>query len=298
MLPKSQGPRTLSVGMPGISVVALMLVLGACSDPTAPFVQGALAPPQDPGARKDTGEAARLQTLAAAHKANPADAGAALAYSKALRTSGASTEALAVLETAAKGSPANRRLGLERGLIALELGDTARAETLLRAAHDPKAPDWRLHSALGAALATRGKQQEAQAQFSKALALAPNHPGILNNLALSYLLDGKGVEAERLLRTAAAAKANPEAGKVQQNLALVLGLGGKYAEARSVAETALPADKATANVTYLQKLADARTNAAPATSPPADTEGRRKAANVTGLPPPTYQLGAWPDGGK
>ena len=40
---------------------------------------------------------------------------------------------------------------------------------------------------------------------------------------------------------------------MQQNLALVLGLGGKYAESRSVARAALPADKATSNVAYLQK---------------------------------------------
>ena len=132
----------------------------------------------------------------------------------------------------------------------------------------------------------RGKQQDAQAQFAKALALAPNNPAILNNLALSYALDGKAGDAEKLLRTAAAAKANPDKGKVQQNLALVLGLGGKYAEARSVAETALPAEKATANVTYLQKLAEART-----TTTPADSDDRRKAASA-GLPPPTYQLGA------
>ena len=168
----------------------------------------------------------------------------------------------------------------------------AKAETLLRAAHDPKAPDWRLHSALGAALASSGRQQEAQAQFAKALALAPNHPSILNNQAIAYALDGKAGEAEKLLRKAASAKTSPDAGKMQQNLALVLGLGGKYAESRSVAESALPADKATSNVAYLQKLAEARTAAA--ANPPASNEARPKAASA-GLPPPTYQLGAWPE---
>ena len=120
----------------------------------------------------------------------------------------------------------DRRLQLERGLLALELGDAARAEKLLRQAHDPKAPDWRLHSALGAALASRGKQQEAQVQFAKALALAPDQPSVLNNLALSYALDGKAAEAEQLLR-----KAQRSAGRtpqMQENLALVLGLRGRY----------------------------------------------------------------------
>ena len=126
-----------------------------------------------------------------------------------------------MLDRAAAAKPADRRLQLERGLLALELGDAAKAEKLLRQAHDPKAPDWRLHSALGAALASRGKQQEAQVEFAKALALAPDQPSVLNNLALSYALDGKAAEAEQLLR-----KAQRSAGKapqVQENLALVLG---------------------------------------------------------------------------
>jgi Flp pilus assembly protein TadD len=150
-----------------------------------------------------------------------------------------------------------------------------------------------LHSALGAALATRGKQPEAQAQFAKALALAPNHPSVLNNLALSYVLDGKAGEAEKLLRTAAAAKSSPEAGRVRQNLALALGLGGKYAEARNVAEATLPADQATANVAYLKKLAEARAAVGPAN----DDATPRKAASAD-VPGPAYQLGGPPKNGK
>ncbi|MBX9590300.1 MAG: tetratricopeptide repeat protein [Hyphomonadaceae bacterium] len=287
MLLKSRKPRRLSVGLAGLSAMALTLVLGACSDPMAPFSPSALAPAQPPATpQKQAGQSSQLQALAAAHGANPTDPGAALAYARALRTGGAKADALAVLEAAAKSKSADRRLALERGLIALELGEAQKAETLLRSAHDPKAPDWRLHSALGAALASRGKQQDAQAQFAKALALAPNNPSVLNNLALSYALDGKAGEAEKLLRTAAATKAGPDAGRVQQNLALVLGLGGKYAEARSAAEASLPVDKATANIAYLKTMAEARA----ATSTAADPAGHRKAASAN-LPPPTYQLG-------
>src|SRR5262249_55326734 len=149
----------------------------------------------------------------------------------------------------------NRRIALERGLLTLDLGDPAKAEVLLRSAHDPKAPDWRLHSALGAALASRGNQHDAQIQFTKALALAPNHPSVLNNLAMSYALDGKAAEAEKVLRSIVPAKSNAEETKLQQNLALVLGLGGKYADARGAVGTILPPDTASANVIYLQKLA-------------------------------------------
>jgi len=241
------------------------------------------------------GDSARLQSLAAAHKASPSDPAAALAYARALRNAGAKPEALAVLDTAAKAKGNDRQLSQERGLLALDLGDAAKAETLLRAAHDPQAPDWRLHSALGAALASRGRQSEAQTQFAKALALAPNHPAVLNNLAISYALDGKAGEAEKVLRTAASAKTSADKPKVRQNLALVLGLGGKFDEARSVGESALAADKAKANVTYLQELAEARTAAWAPISQPADKDDAPRRSASLPVSPPTYQLGAWPE---
>ncbi|MCH9715917.1 MAG: tetratricopeptide repeat protein, partial [Gammaproteobacteria bacterium] len=82
-------------------------------------------------------------------------------------------------------------------------GQLAKAEKLLTRARDDHAPDWRVHSALGATLSARGNQQAAQIELSKALKLAPDHPSILNNLALSYALDGNHDQAETLLRRAA-----------------------------------------------------------------------------------------------
>lgn len=264
----------------GPPAIIAALLLAACSDPASRPVTGSLASGERPAASERSAAApVDLAPLAAAHEASPADAAAALAYARALRASGGKREALAVLDKAAAAKPGDRRLQLERGLLALDLGEPAKAEKLLRVAQNPKAPDWRVHSALGAALASRGKQQEAQLQFAKALALAPDHPSVLNNLALSYALDGKVAEAEKLLR-----KAQHGAGgmaQVQQNLALVVGLAGKYDEARTLAEAALPPAKATENVAYLQRLASAKSVANRA------EESSRNAS----LPLPTYQLG-------
>ena len=170
-------------------------------------------------------------------------------------------------------------------------GQTTKAEKLLRQAHDANAPDWRLHSALGAALASGGRQPEAQAQFAKALALAPDHPTVLNNLALSYALDGKAAEAKRLLRTAKPGPA--ETPQVKQNLALVVGLRGRYEEARGLGETALPPPKAGDNVAYLQRLASAKANAGSAAVKPDGGADPAAKANAS-LPQPTYQLGRLP----
>jgi Flp pilus assembly protein TadD len=276
----------LAARRPGLTALVLSLVLSACSNSAitpaaAPLVM--TEPAVAESRQRPTVDAA---PYAAAHKANPADPAAALAYAGALRANGAKREALAVLDKAAAARPSDRRLHLEQGLLALDIGEPARAEALLRQAHDPKAPDWRLHSALGAALASRGRQQEAQAQFAKALALAPDHPSVLNNLALSYVLDGKGAEAERLLRRAQRTAGAPQ---VRQNLALVLGLNGKYEEARTLGETALPAARAGENVAYLQRLATGRQDTSQAESePPRDSAARKVNAS---LPQPSYQLG-------
>lgn len=280
-------------GLPGFAVgsrraavpaLATLLLLSACAGPPGAPDTASLGPAEH-GAGA---QAADLAPLAAQHRANPTDAAAALAYARALRMSGGKKEAMAVLDTAgAKG--ANRQLTLQRGLLALELGDTAKAEKLLRQARDAKAPDWRLHSALGAALAARGQQKAAQAELSKALALAPDQPSVLNNLALSYALDGKAEEAEKLLRRAQ--RGGGHGPQVQQNLALVLGLRGKYDEARSVAATSLPAAEASSNVAYLQTLTSGKqaTSSAEGKTEPGSAGTRAKAS--ASLPQPSYQLG-------
>ena len=272
------------------------LALSACAEARLAVSPASTSlPERGPATSESASQTRASAALAPAHKANPSDPAAALAYARALRAEGAKAEALAVLDKAAAATkPTDRRLQLERGLLALDLGQPAKAETLLREAHDAKAPDWRLHSALGAALAARGKQPEAQQQFAKALVLAPDNQTVLNNLALSYALDGKAEEAEKLLRKLQRSAAKSP--QVEQNLALVLGLRGKYEEARTVAETAMPAPTAKENVDYLQKLSSAR-EAAPAAKgePVASAEARKASAS---LPPPSYQLGGPPRAGE
>jgi Flp pilus assembly protein TadD len=275
----AQGFRSRSVfagWRPDLVALVATLALAACADAQLDQTASLSQPTPAAAAKVADGGAANVEALAAAHKADPRNAAAALAYAGALRSAGAKAEALAVLDKAAAGAK-DHRLQLERGLLALDLGQAGKAETLLRQAEDAKAPDWRLRSALGAALASQGKQPEAQAQFAKALALAPDNPRVLNNLALSYALDGKADEAVKLLRKAQ--RAAPHDAQVQQNLALVLGLSGKYDEARNAAQAALTPAKASANVAYLKKLTASRT-----------ADAGQTAANA-GQPQPVYRLG-------
>jgi Flp pilus assembly protein TadD len=272
-----------------MSALAAGLLLGACAAPSRLPSMIPLTPDEQASSAAPARAGLSPDAAAAAQQANPEDPVAALAHAQALRAGNDKPEALAVLDKASAANPGDRRLQLERGLLALELGDAAKAEKLLRQAHDPKAPDWRLHSALGAALASRGKQQDAQVQFAKALALSPDQPSVLNNLALSYALDGKSAEAEQLLR-----KAQRGAGQtpqMQENLALVLGLRGRYDEARSAGQAALPPAKADQNVAYLRELGRARSEANGAETPGAQTAAEPASKATASLPQPSFQLG-------
>src|ERR1700674_778521 len=80
----------------GLLALALSLVLHACADPAGAPVTGPLATAERPGTTaRNTGSPVDAGPLAAAHKANPADPAAALAYARALRAGGAKPEALA-----------------------------------------------------------------------------------------------------------------------------------------------------------------------------------------------------------
>jgi len=188
---------------------------------------------------------------AASGATNGATAGdselATLKKAHQLRLAGKKAKALKTLDEA-ENSETSPTLVKQRGMLALELGQLAKAEKLLTRARDDFDADWRVHSALGATMSSRGNQQAAQLELSKALKLSPDHPSILNNLALSYALDGNHDQAEKLLRRAAH-DANSKT-KTKQNLALILGLNGDVKEAKRMSSLVLPSDKANANVAY------------------------------------------------
>jgi Flp pilus assembly protein TadD len=185
-------------------------------------------------------------------------------------------KAMAMLDRAAKKAPKNKALAKERGLLALEMGQLDKAEKLIKTAMQDETPDWRLYSALGSTLAAKGDQKNAQAQVAKALELAPEHPSILNNLALSYALQGRHKKAEDLLRQAS--KGNNARLQTKQNLALLLGLDGKISEARRISRAALPEDDAEVNIGFLESL-KRRTAKVSRAEPAATNDAVRSATN-------------------
>lgn len=259
----------------GVAVaLAAALMTGACAQSGLDLPDLSLAPDAGSEAQMTTGSIAASSLApvgsedALAQAPVKPNSQKALAEARQLRAQNKKANALAVLEAASQQEPDNKVLLRERGLIAADLGRIAEAKDLLRSAIDPDNPDWRTHSALGSALAAEGSHGEAQREFARALELAPDHPSVMNNLALSYALDGKHDLAEGMLRQAAARSGNV---KTKQNLALLLGLKGRTDEARQVAASVLPHETAVANASYLSDLQDGNVKVSPADKKAAQT---------------------------
>ncbi len=182
----------------------------------------------------------------------PAKLEPALAYAKNLKAMGRKRQAMAVLQQAAVFHGDNRELAGLYGRLALELGQVKIAEKVLAQADDPGKPDWRVISARGTALAKQGRYKDSIPFYERALTLAPNHPSVLNNLAMAHAMGGDPTKAEGILRQAVAHGGDTK--RVRQNLALVLGLQGRYSESAKIGSQDQPIQSAAADTAALRKL--------------------------------------------
>ena len=139
-------------------------------------------------------------------------------------------------------------------LVQLPLPKQIAEKKVLEAVAASGSGDWRTYSALGSAYDQQGLYDKAQAEYSKALALQPDELSVVNNMGMSYALQGNLKQAETTLRQASL---SPKAGsqpRIRQNLALIVGLQGRFEEARKIASEDLPPDQVEANMDYLQKM--------------------------------------------
>lgn len=243
---------------PLIATLAVAASLGGCA--------GGLGSALELGADASTSQAAFLEELngpkselqkatehwGKAFEKEPRNAQNAINYARNLKAMKQKEQALAVLQAAYSFNPDNKTLNSEYGRLALELDQTSIAQKLLEQADDPTAPDWKTISARGTLLAKQGKYKDAIPHFERALAIAPNQPSVLNNLALAKAMDGDAHNAEQMLRKAT--DLGGRDARINQNLALVLGLQGKYDESKMVGGKTLPAESADANAAYVRHM--------------------------------------------
>jgi Flp pilus assembly protein TadD len=194
----------------------------------------------------------RSSDWAARYQASPNDRTAAFNYATALRATGQTAQATAILQSAVLAHPKDlEMLGLYGRALA-DGGKLKEAQDVLQRAHVPERPDWRILSVQGAVADQLGEHDAARLYYEAALKIVPGEPTVLSNLGLSLALTKRLSEAEEVLRQAAA---HPQADqRVRQNLVLALGLQGKFAEAERVAAQDQSPQQVAATIADLKKM--------------------------------------------
>lgn len=201
-------------------------------------------------------QADRLEPLARAAfwsgelELDPTDPEAGVKFAQALRSLGRNDEAAAAVERVLVAQPENVEALLELGRAHIGRGQAFYAVDPLKRARTAAPRDWRAPSLLGVAYDQINRPDEAMAAWNEALALSPENPAVMTNMALALAAKGQSVEAETLLRRAVA---RPGATiQMRQNLALLLGLRGATAEAERLLREDLPPEQAEANLAWFR----------------------------------------------
>ncbi len=186
---------------------------------------------------------------------NPNEYEAALKYARVLRGIGSSPRAAEVAQQALTLKQGDVDLTLIYAQASLDVGKAEDAAYALARAEANGQTDWRLLSIIGVTMDTLDQHGPAQDYYRKALAISPDNPKVLSNLALSYVLEGKPALAEQTLRQAVS---QPGAdSRITQNLILALGVQGKFEEVETAAGTDLPKAMVGANRDYFRSLLNA-----------------------------------------
>ncbi len=125
---------------------------------------------------------------------------AVLGYARNLRYAGLGVNAVAVLEgVKTKEHRESQVYLLELGKARIAAGQYGGAVEALSRAVEKKPKNWQIYSALGIAYDLQNDPGEAKEAYGNALALSPNNPLVLNNLAISLAQTGDIDEAIAIL---------------------------------------------------------------------------------------------------
>jgi len=188
---------------------------------------------------------------------DPTDTVAGVELATALRLLGRYDEAAATAARVLVLHPDSQPALLESARAYIEMDKGFYALEPLKKAQTAAPRDWTVYMLEGVAHEQNEQPDDARAAYLQALALSPNNPAVLSNLALWYAKRGDKRQAETLLRTAAA---QPSANaQERQNLALVLGMEGRFSEAEQLMRQDLPPPVTDNNLAYLKAIAGPRT---------------------------------------
>jgi Flp pilus assembly protein TadD len=207
-------------------------------------------------AASSTAEASIKDTARAGQewRADPGNIELGLNYAANLQALGQTDDQIRVLDELARRNPEDAKLQAYYGKQLTYHGRAADGERILQRLVDSGQADWRVHSALGSALDQQGKFDRARQQYAIALQGGARKLTVMNNIGMSYMLEGDLKAAEATLREAASLPDGDSEPRVRQNLALAVGLQGRFEEARDIASRDLPPDTVEANLAYLRSM--------------------------------------------
>lgn len=191
-------------------------------------------------------------------QAHPDDPELALRLARNLRYSGQVQPAIDVAGGFMEKHGRSLALLVELGKCYLAADRLGLAVRTLHEAGELAPLDWQVQSALGVAQDYQGNYADAQDAYARALALSPDNPVVLNNLALSQAQAGQLDSARATLEKAAD---QPKAtAQVRQNLALIKALSGDLNGAERLNRQDLPPDLVRNNAAFYRLMAGARIN--------------------------------------
>ena len=232
-----------------VAIALSSLALGACQNKSAgldgadPMATGSTSP-----SLKETAEVGKRW------QADPKNLRLGMAYAAQLKQLGQVEQQMQVLGTLMQYHPQDKTLLTHYGRELAQSGQTEQAQDVLARAITAGSTDWKVYSAMGSTLDQQAKYAEAREYYQRALKVAPGNIAVMNNLGMSYALEGNLPQAEKTLREASDLPSGKSEPRVRQNLALVVGLQGRFDEARQIASADLPPDQVEANMAFLQKM--------------------------------------------
>jgi Flp pilus assembly protein TadD len=236
----------------GLSLlVAVALSVGACQSSSSSSRLGDSAIGESSiaqGSIKDTARAGQEW------EADPGNIERGLAYAANLQAMGQVDDMIKVLDEVARRNPDDAKFQAYYGKQLTHHGRAEAGERVLRRLVDSGNADWRVHSALGSALDQQGRFSQARGQYDIALKAGAKKLTVLNNIGMSYMLEGNVEAAEDTFRQATALPGGDVEPRLRQNLALAVGLQGRFEEARDIASRDLPPDTVDANMAYLRTM--------------------------------------------
>lgn len=243
-------------------IATAALLLGCLATPAmaqAPSAPPAAAPVRQPASAEVRAAYERTDALSRqifwADQADidPMDPVAGVKTAQALRELGQFDQAAEIAGRVLVVQPANVEAMLEAGRAHIARGQAFYGIAALEGARNARPADWQAWSLLGAAYDQVRRPDDARAAWAQALALSPENPAVLSNMAMSAMTRGDAATAEPLLRRAVA---QPGASlKVRLNLAMVLGLTGNLGEAEQMLRRDLPPEAADRNLAWLRERA-------------------------------------------